>query len=150
MLLGIILAFLSGFVVVINLIVNSQLAKRIGIFHGAFYNYLIGSIFGFIVFLVIRDTSIKTMSTVPVWAYFGGFIGVFVLGLQNFVVPKIPIVYSSLIMFLGQLFTGLAIDFFIKNSFSLSFLIGGLLILIGLGYNVHIDKLILKEKKDEA
>ncbi|RHW65938.1 EamA-like transporter family protein, partial [Clostridium botulinum] len=66
--------------------------------------------------------------------------GVLVIVLSSYVTPKISSFYLTLIIFIGQLFVGIIIDYFTLNKLSLGNMLGGLLVLIGLTYNLLIDK----------
>ncbi|MNF00803.1 hypothetical protein D3C80_1996900 [compost metagenome] len=49
-------------------------------------------------------------------------------------------------MFIGQLFSGMAVDYFKDGLLSKGKLIGGILILIGLTYNLFVDKKASEEE----
>ncbi|MCY6353817.1 DMT family transporter [Clostridium sp. ZS2-4] len=141
--LYIILAFIAGCLVLLSMIINSQLAKRIGVFQGTFVNYIVGLLFTIIVLLFRNDTmnlSFNSLSNIPFWAYLGGLVGVIVVAISNIVIPKIPTIYSTLLIFSGQLFTGIIIDYFTGNLISKGKIIGGFLIIAGLTYNFSVDK----------
>lgn len=137
------MAFFTGCLVILSLVINSKLATRIGLFQGALINYAVGLSFSALILLFnYKDIGIafKSSSNIPFWVYLGGFIGVIVLSMNNIVIPKIPTIYSTLLLFMGQLFMGIVIDFAIGNSISVEKISGGLLILGGLLYNLYIDK----------
>ena len=46
----------------------------------------------------------------------------------------------TLLIFIGQLFIGIIIDYFALNQLSIGKVIGGLLVLTGLTYNLLLDK----------
>lgn len=148
--LYIILAFIAGGLVLLSMIINSHLAKRIGIFQGTLVNYIIGLLFTILVLLFRNNTmnlSLNSLSKIPFWAYLGGLIGVMVVAISNIVIPKIPTIYSTLLIFSGQLFTGIIIDYFTGNLISKGKIIGGFLIIAGLTYNFNIDKKYLVNKE---
>lgn len=137
------MAFLTGCTVILSLVINSKLATKIGIFQGALINYVVGFLFSTLVLLFNYKhigTAFKAFSDIPFWVYLGGFIGVIVLSINNIVIPKIPTIYSTLLLFIGQLSMGVIIDFSIGNSISIGKIAGGLLILGGMLYNFYIDK----------
>ncbi|SKC85222.1 DMT family transporter [Maledivibacter halophilus] len=139
----IILAFLTGSMVILSLVINSRLAVKIGVLQGTLINYLVGLIFSILVLIFNYsrvDISLKLFSNIPLWFYFGGVIGVIVVSVNNIVIPKIPTIYSTLLIFIGQIFTGIIIDFILGDSISRGKIIGGLLILLGMMYNFYIDK----------
>lgn len=141
--LYILLAILSGVSVVLSRIVNFKLAKEIGTFQGTFFNYLTGFITSLIFLLLNKeyiDINILNQSSIPFYAYLGGTIGILVVLLFNFITPKVSSFSLSLLVFIGQLSIGIIIDYFSNNIISMGKIIGGLLILLGLSYNIFIDK----------
>lgn len=86
------------------------------------------------------------MKSVPFWAFLGGLLGVIVVSISNLVTPKISSFYLTLIIFVGQLFTGIIFDYFSQGLISIGKIIGGLLVILGLSYNLIVDKKLLKEK----
>ncbi|WP_251859641.1 DMT family transporter [Clostridium sp. Marseille-Q2269] len=137
------ISILAGAFIIIGRIINSNLAEKIGIFQGTFFNYIIGLLFSFIfLFLSNERLSITytTMKSIPLWTYLGGLIGVLVIILSSYITPKMSSFYLTLIIFIGQLFTGIILDYFTINKLSIGNIIGGILVLIGLTYNLLIDK----------
>lgn len=68
-----------------------------------------------------------------------------VVSLQVFLSSKVSSFYLTLLLFVGQLFTGIIIDYFSTVKISIYQVIGGILVVVGLGYNLYIDK--SKEKE---
>ncbi|MCY6483062.1 DMT family transporter [Clostridium aestuarii] len=141
--LYIILALISGCLVILSMVINSYLAKKIGVFQGTFVNYTVGLLFTTLILVFkneFANLSMSALSHIPFWAYLGGVIGVMVVVISNIIIPKIPAIYSTLLIFIGQLFTGLFIDHFTGNLISKGKIIGGFLIIAGLMYNFNVDK----------
>ena len=136
------LAILAGVSIVLSRIVNYVLADKIGLFQGTFFNYLTGFIGSFILLLVSGET-MKLFSINSYqgswWAYLGGIVGVGVIALSSFLSSKISAFYLTLLLFVGQLFGGMVLDYMVSNDFSIQKIIGGVLVFIGLGYNLWID-----------
>jgi transporter family-2 protein len=141
--LYIIISILAGVSVVVSRITNSNLAKKIGIFQSTLFNYIVGLFFSIIFFILSKEkvnlSGLKSAG-IPLWAYLGGIAGVLLIVLSNYITPKISSFYLTLLMFIGQLFTGIVIDYFAKGNISIGKFIGGLLVLVGLVYNLIIDK----------
>ncbi|KOA19412.1 EamA-like transporter family protein [Clostridium homopropionicum DSM 5847] len=137
------ISILAGVSVVVSRIINSNLAKIIGIFQGTFFNYVIGLIFSLMFLFISKETiqisNVKPHS-IPSWAYLGGLVGVLVVVLSSYVTPKISAFYLTLLIFIGQLFFGIIIDFLTLEKLSLGKIIGGILVLLGLIYNLMLDK----------
>lgn len=139
----IIIAILSGVSIVLSRIINANLAERIGLFQSTFYNFLTGLMFSTIIFLFINenyDLSSLSNFTIPFYAYFGGLIGVFSITLSNYTAPKISAFYMTLLIFIGQIVTGIIIDYFLLNELSVGKIVGSIFVTIGLSYNLYIDR----------
>lgn len=142
MIAAVIATTLTGFTIVMNRIINSRLAERIGIFQSTLYNYITGLFVSVLFAVFSRETiALKGLEfgNVPFWAYLGGFIGVITIVLSSYLTPRISALYLTLLLFIGQLFTGIIIDFFNTGDFSWSKLIGGIFVLAGLSYNLFLD-----------
>ena len=140
---NILMAFTAGILVIVSMIINSNLAKEIGTFQGTFVNYSVGLFFSTLVFIISGSWGTingKSFMGLPAWAYVGGALGVVIVCISNIIIPKIPTIYTTLLIFTGQLFSGILIDYFREDVISKGKIIGGLLILSGMGYNFYVDK----------
>ena len=118
MLIYILVAILSGVSIVVSRIINSRLGDEIGVFQSTFYNFLTGLLFSMIILFFSSENmniSSEVLSSTPIIAYLGGLIGVISITLSNYVAPKISAFYMALLIFIGQLFTGIIIDYFTFN-----------------------------------
>lgn len=141
--LYIILAILCGCITIISMVVNSHLAKKIGVFQGTLINYIVGLMGSILLMTIVKysvNLSLRSYAKIPLWAFLGGVVGVIVVSSSNIVIPKIPTIYTTLLIFIGQLFTGIIIDYFREGFISSGKIIGGLLILLGIIYNSNVDK----------
>jgi len=139
----IILAVLCGCITIISMIINSHLAKIIGVFQGTLINYIVGLTTTILLIIIVKSSmnlSFSSFNKIPLWALLGGMIGVAVVASSNIILPKIPTIYTTLLIFIGQLFTGILIDYFRVGFVSKGKIIGGILILLGLLYNSNVDK----------
>lgn len=151
-LLPIIISFITGFTVVMSRIINGRLAQETSVLQSTFYNYGVGITLSIIVLLTLgsNEPHISQVAFSPrVWIYFGGLLGVCVVMLSNIVVTKISSFYVSLLMFIGQVFSGVVIDIMLTQSFSLNNLIGGILITAGLSINLWIDRATKKQTMNQ-
>jgi bacterial/archaeal transporter family-2 protein len=142
MLLIVIASIIAGASIVLARNINSSLANKIGLLEGTSINYIVGLFFS-VIFLLISNDFFKlstNFKSIPVWAFFGGIIGVIVVAVSNLVTPKISAFYLTLIMFIGQLIAGIIIDYFTQGLISIGKTIGGSLVILGLSYNLLIDK----------
>lgn len=137
------IALITGVLVIGSMIVNSRLGDRIGLFQGVLVNYTVGLFFA-ILFLLFNLNSVtltpQVITNIPIWAYLGGVLGFIIVAISNIIIPKIPTIYTTLLIFMGQLFTGIIIDSLGGNIISKGKVIGGILIFFGLLYNLRIDK----------
>lgn len=144
----IILAMLGGILTTLSMIVNSSLGKKIGVLQSTCINYIVGLICSTLV-LILLGSSVKvnaeTFLKMPFYIFLGGAIGVSVVYFSNIIIPKIPVVYSTLLLFVGQVVTGIIIDFFVMSEISFSKLVGAIVIIIGILYNSRIDAKEVKE-----
>ena len=99
--LMILLAILGGVLTTLSMIVSSTLGKKIGLIQSTIIHYIGGLIGGVFILIGIGSAStpsIVDMSRMPLYIFFGGIIGVIVVYTSNIVIPKIPVVYSTLLM----------------------------------------------------
>lgn len=148
MVVGLVLALVSGFIAVISKMINFKLSERIGLLNGTLVNYLVASVISILVVLVIRSNNIFSLSIIksaPTWVYLGGVFGLAALVLTIISLPKIPVTYSTILILIGQLATGFVIDIIISGNFSCVKFFGVVLVTLG----IYIDKIFLNylEKK---
>lgn len=145
--LYIMIAFITGGLVILSMVINSRLGDKIGVFGGTLVNYIVGLV-GITIVLLIKDGGINMplskLQSIPMWAYLGGVIGVCVVSASNIVIPKIPTIYTTLLIFIGQITTGMVVDFINLHTVSIGKIFGSILILLGLLYNFYVDKRELK------
>lgn len=143
MIILILIAIAAGVSTVIARNLNSILANKIGLLEGTFFNFGTGLLLSAIFLLLsgeFSNLSFISLRSVPFWAFFGGLIGIILVAISSLVVPKISAFYFTLLMFLGQLLAGMLIDYFSHNTISVGKIIGGLLVVSGLTYNLIIDR----------
>jgi len=127
----------------VSMLINAGLAQKIGAFQGALINYAVGLLGTLLIILLILITgnfNTGNLSGIPFYAYLGGFVGVMVVVASNIVIPKIPVLYTTILIFIGQIFTGIILDYFRVGSISNGKVIGGILIIAGMFYNSYVDK----------
>ena len=138
-----VISVLAGVSIVVARIINSALASRIGTLQSTFFNYITGLSVSFVFLVISRELAnlpAAKYGTIPLWAYAGGLLGVIVIILSNFTTPKVSAFYLTLLIFIGQLFAGILIDYLISGDISIGKITGGILVLAGLTYNLLLDK----------
>lgn len=140
----ILLAFTAGAVNMVGTVINARLAVRIGLFRGVRINYIAGFSTIIVVALLARTDlsglAAAVVKTGPFVAIGGGFLGVVVVASTNFVMPRIPALYASLVMFVGQSLAGILIDAIVYGTFSWREPAGTAIILAGLMANIILEK----------
>jgi len=145
--LYIVLAFLIGINIVINMVLNGRLAQREGMINGVIINYFMAVVAS----LILCDTMFKavpdytSMKGIPLPYFLGGFIGVLTTFLFNLVLPKVPALYVVILRFIGQMLASAVIDYLYLNVFSVGKVLGGVLFLTGLIINARMDVKRLSE-----
>ena len=135
--------FGSGVLLVISRSYNSRLADETSLYISTFFNYVCGLVTAIPVFLLLGSHEPVWAGLVLApnwWAYLGGAIGVATVWLSNVVVVKIPQLYITLLMFVGQVFTGVLLDALGSGAFSTANLIGGALVALGLALNLLFER----------
>lgn len=137
------LALLAGGLTILSMILNAQLGKRIGILKSTLINYFVASSLMFLPLLFtgqIKNLIHLPYRDIPWWAFLGGVVGVSIVMLSNIIIPRIPVIYTTILTFLGQMIVGIIIDILITNTFSLGKIIGISFVGTGLLYNIYVDK----------
>lgn len=147
------LALIAGALVITCISVNGRLAKEVGLVQGGITNFAVGLIAAFIYYLIANGFSFTGFfdveSSIPVYYFLGGAIGSCIMLLNSLIINKLPAVYVTILIFLGQLATGMVIDYFVGNPVSIGSIIGGVIIVIGLYVYIKGDKKVnLKSQED--
>lgn len=138
--LSVLMSIGGGITVVLARTANSRLSEKTGALGGSLVNHLVGlPITILITLFVTPKTELFAKADAPLWAYFGGMLGVTTVLLFNIVVPKVPALKLSILSFIGQIFTGILIDFLLGNDFSDASFLGGLIISAGIILNFILD-----------
>ena len=147
--LMILFSVLGGVLTTLSMVVSSTLGKKIGLIQSTIIHYIGGLIGGVFILIGLGSKiapSIAEMSNMPFYIFLGGVIGVMVVYTSNIVIPKIPVVYSTLLMFSGQMLCAIIIDAIVMKDFSILKLIGAIIVVLGILYNSRVDA---KENKIE-
>ena len=140
--IAITVSFIAGVNIVMSRTFNAKLSDLTSVRVSTFYNYFIGLIVSLLVFVLLGRGEIvfAEFALSPSWyIYLGGVLGVTVVLLGNIVVVKISAFYLTLLIFIGQVFTGVLIDAVITQSVSARNVIGGILVAAGLSINLVLD-----------
>ena len=140
MALAVILSVLSGFTVVLARMINGLLAGKCGTAYSTLMNYITGLVGCAVLFAV---SGFHVAPYVPArktdWLmYLGGPVGTIGVQLANVVTPKLPALQMSLLLFVGQIFTGMLLDAMV-GKFSMGMLVGGVAVAAGMWMNQKAD-----------
>lgn len=141
--LVILLAVLGGVLTTLSMVVSSSLGKKIGLIQSTIIHYIGGLIGGIFILIGMGSASVPSiidMSRMPLYIFLGGIMGVMVVYASNVVIPKIPVVYSTLLMFSGQMLCAIVIDAIVMGDFSWKKLLGAIIVILGIFYNSKIDE----------
>lgn len=146
----ILLSFLTGVTIVINMMLNGKLTQREGMINGVIINYLTAAISSIILCALMLKSmpSYSTIKAIPLPYFLGGIIGVLTTYLFNIIVHRVPAVYIVILRFIGQMLTSAFIDYLYLNIFSKGKIIGGILFLIGLIINARVDNRYKQENPE--
>lgn len=136
-----ILAIIAGVLTTLSMVINSSLAKKIGVIQGVLVNFIVGLTFSAIVLFAVgskNQISISEIRNMPTYVFLGGLVGVAIVYASNIVIPKIPVVYTTILLFIGQIVSGIAIDFFLLGEISIAKVIGAIVIALGIIYNSRL------------
>ncbi len=140
------LALLSGGTVTTSILLNARLGAVKGLYKGVFVNYMTGMVVSLPIALIISGLNFPQIEVngMLMLALSGGIIGFVCVILSSHITPKIGILYITILLFIGQLGTGVVIDIIREGSFSIGKIIGGVVIVSGLVYLLRLEKVKLK------
>lgn len=139
------LAVVAGMLTTWQMAFNSHFAYVKGPFFSALMNVVSG-LCGVTVILLLKipQGSFKAFTALPSVPLYGvvagGMLGVIIVVASNIVLPKIPVVYSQLLMCSGQLISSVVFDKFTLGSVNPRMLFGALIVLIGSCISILFDK----------
>jgi len=137
------LCFIAGVCIVISRTLNAKLATLSSVQTSSFFNYFVGLIVSILVLLLFagNETSLIQFTFSPNWhIYLGGALGLGVIVLSNITVTRVSAYYLTLLVFIGQVFSGVLIDMVISQEVSIRNIIGGIFVAAGLCLNLLFDK----------
>ena len=145
-------SIIAGASMVVSRTLNAKLAKLTSIWTSSLYNYLTGLAAAILIFLLFgRPEAVFAEFVISprFYIYLGGVAAVFVVLLSNITVVKISAFYLTLLLFVGQVFSGIVIDMVIARAFSTRNLIGGILVALGLCVNLVLDSKFKNQKNKQ-
>jgi len=144
------LALLAGMLPAFSFILNAQLAGRIGLLRSTRANYVTGLATTIVIAVLVglsgSTSGVGSMGGFvdavkeagPILALGGGLMGVIMVGMANYVFPRLPALYATLLMFSGQALAGVVLDWAVRGALDIRTIIGTLIVLAGLGLNASM------------
>ena len=148
--LAVTLSFATGIGVVLSRTFNAKLSEVSSVGTSTFFHFFIGLLVALPVFFLLGEGETSLLGFRPtsgLYVYLGGLIGVTIIMLSNVIVLKIAAFFLTLFIFVGQVFTGVLIDALLDGAFSGRILFGGILVTVGLGANLLLDRKREKSKE---
>jgi uncharacterized membrane protein YdcZ (DUF606 family) len=135
-------ALLSGVTIVLARMLSARLAQNCGAAYSCLMNYILGltgSLIAFFITGAVAKAAFPASGT-SIVMYIGGALGLVSVYILNKITHRLPATQMTLLIFVGQLFSGLLLDYFATHKFSPGTLAGGLLVLAGLAVNIRGDR----------
>lgn len=133
------LAVGAGMLTIVSMILNARLAEKTSTTYGTVINFAMG----LLVALLLSFTNIGIYGSIvfnfPWYLLLGGVIGIVVVQLSNYVIPKIPALYSTMLIFSGQIMMGLLLDVALGNVIDYQKIMGAGIMIVALMWIAHID-----------
>lgn len=136
-------SLLAGLAVVISRTLNAELAERTSMAYSTWMNYVTGLALSVILAWAVAGnaaTALPGFLPSQAYIYTGGLVGMLVVLLSNVTVKKLPSFYITLLVFIGQVFSGIVLDAILSGQFSQDNLIGGLFVAAGLAACLFADR----------
>lgn len=142
--MAIFITLITGFCVVFNRIASAELAKKRSLQKSVFWNFLIASITLIVLSKVLYKSSLiqtyNSMLQSNPLLLTGAIFAVATVLATNYLSPRVASYYLTLLLFIGQIFSGIVLDIVLSANFSLQNFAGGILVLFGLLLNLLFDK----------
>lgn len=132
------LALATGINLSLTTTLNASLGSRVGVFSGTLVNYLAGLAASLACLALLGSWAAP--SGIGPFSLAGGVLGAVIVTLSSLVMPRISVVYSTILMFVGQIAAGMAIDAAGGLPVTPLKAAGCAVIAAGLLYNMRVDR----------
>ena len=128
------MAFLGGVLISLSRQLNGRLALSTTALMAAFWNHMVGFVILLAVMLALPGLWPPSIADVPVWAWFGGPVGVLFVASGSWLILRIGAAATAILVIAGQMVGGVALDLLrgVERALTLDML-GVALILAGVG-----------------
>jgi len=141
--IAVVLSFSAGVCIVVSRTTVAKLSDLTSVRIGTFFNYVVGLMVSILVLLILgrNQITIAEFSFSPDrYIYLGGVLGVLAVSLTSITVVKISALYITLLVFVGQVFSGVIIDVFLAQEVPHRIILGGVLVAVGLCIDLLLDR----------
>ena len=135
----VLLSIAAGALVALTTSMNAALGKRISVEGSTLVNYAAGLVTSLVLSLFLRALTVPDLTGLPAYVYLGGALGVCVVLLNCVVLPRVPVVLVTMLLFTGQVLMGMVVDALCGIPLTVGKVLGALLIVAGLLFNVRVD-----------
>ncbi len=136
-------ALLSGLIQSLTAVLNGALGAKIGNFRAVSYNFATGLFASLPVLWLFGVQPVETFRTLselsPLILIGGGVCAVLVVGARTVSFPHVSMLTATLLLLIGQLGAGTALDFWAGRDLQSSLLNGALVMLLGLSAEGLVD-----------
>ena len=140
---AVVCSIITGVSLVFQRVFNGKVSECTSVYAGSLLNYLTATPLTIIIFVLFGlNEPIITNFTLPtnIFPYLGGVIGASTVLMSNICVSKVPSYSLSVLIFIGQVFTGVIIDSMLLGQITVANIIGGTIVSIGLIVDMKLSK----------
>lgn len=141
-------SFMAGVGLVVSRMISAAVARSSGAIGSSLINHVVGLPLAVALLFILGGSELSalpaSLGTAPLWAYTGGIAGLFIIVITNIVLDKVSAFRVSMLLFVGQVFSGAAIDFLMGVDFSGRTFFGGVIIAVGVAANTLLEKRFAK------
>ena len=106
------LIFAAGLTMAVQPAINGTLSVRTGTIEGVLVSFGVGTLIMAAIVIFFGKGNIRAVSDVPLWQLTGGLYGAFFVVAITFVVPRLGVTTSMIILIAAQIIASLVIDHF--------------------------------------
>lgn len=104
------LGFVGGSLVSVQISANTVLQRYIGFWDGILFMNLMGALTAIVIIAIEGKGNWSALVEAPWYSLLGGVMGVFIVAISTFIVPKIGVLAGISVFLFGQMFTATMID----------------------------------------
>ncbi len=143
--LYIIIGIATGVITMIQMVYNAKFAHLKGNLFSARNNVLSGLIVALFVYAFFSPIDIiNSAANLPNLSfsviYGGGLLAILVVVGSNYVIGRIPTLYNALLLSSAQILTSVVLDFVMFDIFSITLLVGSLIVLLGTAGSIVVEE----------